>query len=183
MRFLLLLVLLPAIMGISPVPPASTKSIVTISYINAEDKEMRCTGFQVDMNRVLTAEHCVPPVDGKGEIYVEGLVSRVVDRTDSLALLDVPVTDRIPFVVAKTLPKPGDPLTSYGYAFGGPLMQLARNVAGYMDGHLIVDNPIAGGMSGGPVLNSNGEVVGINQAANDIFGIACTLKEIRDFLK
>jgi hypothetical protein len=77
----------------------------------------------------------------------------------------------------------GAALRAYGHAYGGPILELWRHLAGYADGQLILDGPVAPGMSGGPVLNEAGELVGINQAANPVLGMMCPIEEIREFLK
>ena len=38
-------------------------------------------------------------------------------------------------------------------------------------------------MSGGPIIDMTGQVIGINQATSDIVGLACGAGEIREFLE
>jgi len=65
-----------------------------------------------------------------------------------------------------------------------------RSVAGFFQEDesgepldILLDGPIANGMSGGPVVDEKGKVVGINQVSDGTSGGICSAREIREFLK
>jgi serine protease Do len=168
------------------------ESIVTVSWstLNSEGKEVgsRCTGFVVGIAYAITAAHCTPDDDGT-QIYVEGRVSRLLKKDDRFALLSIEPGSRPILTLRKDRLKMGDAVASLGFAMGGPLMTLQRHVASYCgcgfaaNDHLIMDGLIIAGMSGGPVIDSDGKVVGLNQAGTPEVGIACPAEEIKEFLK
>ena len=65
----------------------------------------------------------------------------------------------------------------------GYLVVFNRRVATIVDEDIIVDGPLVPGMSGGPVVNLEGKVVGLNQSTSDAIGLACGTKEIKNFLE
>lgn len=146
---------------------------------------MFCTGVMIGIIRVLTSEHCVPPT-GDG-ILVEALPARVVKKNEFFALLDVnPLITKPNIKIAASKPKVGDPVTSIGLVdLIGTRLTLRRSTAGYAPTipMMFIDGPLVGGMSGGPVVNERGELVGINQASNNATGLVSTLDAIKDFLK
>jgi S1-C subfamily serine protease len=157
---------------------------LAISFTDAEEKTMTCTGIVVGLVNILTAEHCV---SDKFDVFVEGMETpaRIVKIKEDLALLQVaePLTKYAVAKIAKENPEQGVPVATYGYAYAGPLVRFARTVAGYDGGWMILDGPMAPGMSGGAVVNLKDEVVGVNQASNPVVGLACNAREIREFLK
>lgn len=162
------------------------RSIVRITF-PATDNEGNpqthtCTGFVVDSARGLavTAAHCITD----GENFVDGEPTTVVRMKSDLALIRVPVMSKPPLRVRSDDPVLGEGIVSVGFGYGD-LTVLSRGVAGYdsEDGYLYVDGPLIPGMSGGPILDARGEVVGVNQKSNSITGLACPPSEIRAFLK
>ncbi len=99
------------------------------------------------------------------------------------ALLEIPDTGFKPLKIAKGVVQ-GEYVASLGYANGQTLMAYGRHIAGTsIEGYLVLDGPITRGMSGGPVVNEQGEVVGINQATSPDRGYICPASELRTFLK
>lgn len=141
-----------------------------------------CTGIVVGITRVLTAEHCV---SDKDTMYVDGKVARLVKKDEAFGLLDTgdPLSEKKVVKLAEDLPEQGAEVAAFGFAYDGPLLRFTRNVAGYVEGDMVLDGPLASGMSGGPILNTKGELVGLNQGTNEVLGLACGIKEIREFLK
>lgn len=174
---------------------ARTKeSIALVTYTEkndaGEDETSYCTGFAVGIVWVITAAHCVSEKPST-EIFVDGVARKVVRKSGAFALLEVPEGTYPVLQVRKGQLEVGDPITAIGFLYGFPISSLRRNVAQYCgkeckfaeEPHLITDSPIGGGMSGGPVIDSDGKVVGMVQAGTGILGIACTGDEIREFLK
>ena len=68
--------------------------------------------------------------------------------------------------------------TGYGQPFN-----LVRHIAGLRDFDLALDGPLIHGMSGGPIVERGGKVVGIGQSSDQQTGFGCGAEEIREFLK
>ena len=135
----------------------------------------RGSGFVVAPSRVLTSAHnlrdqtvAVTFADGRSE---QGAVHGV-DADGDLVVLDVPTGDVAPLSFASDLPNLGTAVVAVGrgghrsrttlgfvsavdQAFHGPRGRVVR-------GSLEHTAALARGSSGGPVLNTAGEVVGIN---------------------
>ena len=159
-----------------------SKSIVSVTWVGDENDHAFCTGIQIGINRVLTVAHCLPAIGAARDVFVNGQLARIVKRDDSMGLLDVLASER-PILDLREVPSVGSPVVSFGFAWGQGLHALRRNVAAIVGDHLIIDGPIAPGMSGGPIVDEDGKLVAINQGTNNVVGLACTSKEIKEFLK
>lgn len=149
-----------------------------------EPMAQRCTGFKVGIVWVVTAEHCVPPKGVNAPVFVGDHEARIVKIDGDLAMLEIPQNDEITILqVAKSNPSIGTPVMVLGYAWATSLHVFSRHVAAYEHGWLTIDGPVAPGMSGGPIIDDKGKVVGLVQAASPIIGLNCTAKELRDFIK
>lgn len=190
-RLFTTLLLLSSMFLLAPAPLQSStniplidqveRSIVKVETGDLDGQHGICTGFVVSASKgeVLTALHCVPEDE---PLYVDGVPSTVVKRSETLALIEGPKMTKPPLSVKKGEAKVGEEIWSFGYAWG-QLTVFHRWVAHFKDSDLATDGPLAPGMSGGPMTDLKGEVIGINQAANDVVGIACGSNEIRAFLK
>ena len=171
----------------------STVKVETL-YIGDEGEQVYfCTGTIVGIIRVLTADHCVPP--NYRQIAVNGVLgARIVKRQvdgkayDGLILLEVPAGLGPIIQVAKQEPKIGDYLVTLGNIDRiGTRVALRRSASGYGvdDANKILglDGVLVRGMSGGPVINEAGELVGVNQSVVQGLGLTTRLKVIREFLK
>lgn len=167
------------------------ESIVTIGWDSIADDGTpvgeRCSGFVVGIAYVITAAHCKAPANT--DIYVDGKPSRIIKQNDEFLLLSIEPNSKPLLQLRKSRLNIGEPVATFGYAFGGPLQTYRRNASqycgcGYSDvDHLFLDGPTSPGMSGGPVIDSDGRVVGLNQAImENLLGVACTADEIKDFL-
>lgn len=157
-----------------------TSSLVRVEHIFTDEKGQHksvCTGFLVRPRQAITSAHCVPEAD---TVLVDGRSSAVLKRNDQFVLVEAP--DK-PVVRLGTGVRLQERVVSYGYAWGEQeVFTLARNVSTFKGEDVVVDGPLAHGMSGGPVVNQDGVVVGLNQMSNDIVGVACSVMEIRVFL-
>lgn len=177
---LLLTFLIPLnLLASPPLIERVEKSLVRLTHpTDDEEKSYICTAFMVRANAALTAQHCVT----SEELYTDGQPSHLLKVNGVMALVSVepgkPVLD-----IRKTPITVGDRVLTFGFGFGD-LFVLDRMVAGMKDGDIALDGQIVPGMSGGPVVDYEGKVVGINQSLmGGALGIACGQEEIRDFLK
>lgn len=167
-------------------------STVRITMPAGDDKTHVCTGFVVDTARgwAMTVAHCLPE---KGvEFFVDGQPSELVRSNELLAIVSTERMSKPPLNLRESKPKLGEQLVLAGYGFDS-MTVLVRYFSGYQrtnmdDGttHYLfpkVDNPLVPGMSGGPIVDLNGEIVGIIQASNDALGYGSSAEEIREFLK
>lgn len=157
------------------------------------DTAFFCTGVKVGIVRVLAARHCIPPetheilINGSAHVRV---VKQTDDKTvyDGLVLLEVPPQTAPILKLAEKEPKPGEGVVSIGYVDRvGTRVVLRRYVAGYgleeANKVMAIDGTLIKGMSGGPVINERGELVGINQSVNGGIGLTTRLEAIKKFLK
>lgn len=145
-----------------------------------------CTGFMVRRNRVLTAAHCLAE-----NLKADGEPTAILRANPSfdLALLDV-VIYKAPLEFADDAPARFEDVTAIGYAFGWNKLSALRQRVILVDSQagesampgLIMQGGLIGGMSGGPIVNDAGEVVGINQQANEGIGYGIGAQLMKAFL-
>ena len=184
-----LLIMLPSIAA-ADWKVAAEKLRASIVYM--ETSQGSCTGFVIDEEKdlVLTAAHCY---DELKNIFIDNKpVAKVVarDTKKDLLVLHVPDLDRPALALAKDGPKVGDEVGSYGFGYGleEPLFKAHHVAAANLDidvenigGPLIaVDTEYVGGMSGGPLVNKEGEVVGVVQRGTSAVGFGVDAETIRD---
>ena len=145
-----------------------------------------CIGFVVATKRVLTANHCV------GEhMTADGIAitNPQQDEFYDLALFTVD-TDKPTLTIRDKPVVRFEQLVGVGYAFGWtraldtqvtPLLIDYRPYANWAPG-MFVRGGYVGGMSGGPVVDRDGQVVGIIQRSNDGVGFGVGALIIRSFL-
>jgi hypothetical protein len=173
---LLALLLLAPIVGARDIITHTLASVVRIEFPSPEhDEPSICTGFMVAPRRAITAAHCAPEDAG---FTVDGMDSIVLKRSELFVLV---IAGNKPALKLTTKLKLQDTVTAFGFAWGD-MFVFRGHVAAFKDGDFLMDRPLAPGMSGGPTVNQAGDVVGINQSANSVIGIACGAGELRAFL-
>ena len=161
-------------------------SVVRIMGVSDEGTQYVCTGFVIGLNRVLTASHCVSDAmiaDGQGV----NLLKR--DPALDLAVLNI-LTVKPVLRLRDSQPERFESVTPMGYAFGWTtiyadpshvvLMDISPNED--MAPGLILDSPCIHGQSGGPMIDDNGQVIGVILATskNTCYGVGTAL--VRAFL-
>jgi len=153
-------------------------------------------GILVGNGLVLTNAH----VAGRGrslqvvlsndETYSAKLVAS--DKNADLALLEIPASGHATAVLSEETPRPGEMVFAFGHPWGqrnvltGGVLSAVTSLRG-RQGEIPVlraDVQLAPGNSGGPLLNTAGEVIGLNAM---IFGgdqsVAIPAGVIREFLE
>jgi S1-C subfamily serine protease len=144
-----------------------------------------CTGFVINRKAgyVLTAEHCLN--DGTTEALVVAgarpgpiwLVFR--DAALDIAVISVPIT-RPALKPSRVVIQQGQMIGAmgFGYGFTRPMFRAGyvANIGVEVDPELpgvwaLFDGPFIGGMSGGPIFNEKGAVVGVVQMSNEVMGL------------
>lgn len=166
------------------------------SVVYLESADGACTAFVInssakgkddeDVDYVLTAAHC----EGK-DMYVDQtpVTIKSKDTKKDLMVLEVPDLDRPAIGLAKENPKQGEEVMSfgYGYALDRPLARVTHisddNTyipTGGIGGPLMVtDVGFVSGQSGGPVVDTAGNVVMIVQMGNPYVGIGVGAETIK----
>lgn len=149
-------------------------SAVAIETFDAKDNPIsRGSGFFTAADRVITNRHVIEKaarvevhlLSGK-KFPVKGVIA--IDGEGDLALLsvDVPKGSAIPLPIVKSVPQEGESIVVIGNPFGlegsvsNGIVSAVREISGY--GRIIqITAPISPGSSGSPVVNMNGQVIGV----------------------
>jgi serine protease Do len=132
-------------------------------------------GYVITNAHVIKGSEKIKVVFSDGSEYQARIISR--DESKDLAVLKIPVDKKLPFVplgrsndlmIGETVVAIGNP---YGYAntvTSGVISAVGRDIQVTEDfwlrGLIQTDAPINPGNSGGPLLNINGELIGVNTA-------------------
>jgi S1-C subfamily serine protease len=153
---------------------------VRVIDLEAGDKSAVGTAFLVDRDGLIATNFHVisewvhrpdryrlESVDregGKGDLEVLD-----VDVVNDLALLRGSGTRRRPLVLARAAPEQGETIYSLGNPFDLGFTVVPGTYNGVSEAsccqHILFSGSLNAGMSGGPVLNARGQVVGVNVAS------------------
>lgn len=175
-------------------PPMADKLGKSVVYI--ENASGSCTGFVInadvkkekepDQDYILTAAHC----EGE-DLYADQTAAKVIwkDTKKDLMVLAVEDLGRPALKLAKDNPKIGDEVASLGYGWGleRPMFRTAHvsdddtyiPEDGIGGPFIVIDAQFVSGQSGGPVINSAGEVALIVQRGGQGVGIGVGAETIR----
>jgi S1-C subfamily serine protease len=176
----------------------TTADTLSKSVVSVNSPDGSCTGFVIhdhwkgDTDLVLTAAHC--DAEPPHALFADGAIAKVVykDSKRDLLVLQVDDLDRPAVTFAKSDPKQGEELGSFGfgYALEKPMLRIAHvsnasislpDVEG--GPFVMIDAGYVPGQSGGPTINTSGEVASIVQRASGLVGIGIGAEAIRDRIK
>lgn len=182
------LLTLTSTLAAAPSPDIIEKTIQSVVHIQwqpdpSEDKWSKCSGFAIDLLHVLTATHCTSD-DYSTTYWIDGekVQAKLKRKDENLALLQLATAYKAGLKIAPKNPRRGEGMTLIGHALGSFLISLSGTVAGF-DSRVIIDHTAVGGMSGGPIINEKGEVIGLLQAGNQTVSMATTPEDINRFLR
>jgi S1-C subfamily serine protease len=156
-------------------------SLVRVTHPIADSENIGiCTGFVVSSLKgwVLTAAHCVPDDQ---PVYVWDHLAMVIKKDDMFALLKIPSGLYPPIYLSRWRYQRGEQVVAFGFGNDLPTV-LPGYVVQTLDGDFGVSIPFPKGMSGGPVVNMQGRVIGMVQSTTPSVGLACGFNELRAFL-
>jgi len=160
-----------------PVPHENYSRDAVVRVMNAEGRFCG-TAFFVSPRAAVTCRHVVADLP-REQIRLLGpwpggqrvpVVQAHLHAKADLAVLEVEEPNRIatPMRIHVGWPVEGDQLTLCGYSSTfGPFEPRPFQVAAYEGGMFSMQDQAAKGMSGGPVVNNAGAVVGIGSLIND----------------
>lgn len=176
-----------------PIDLVKKNVVKVINKVN--DYEIVGTGFFIEEGYLITNSHVV---DIKGNITIEdsnGNTSKAIlisnDIITDVAILSVDDINFLALSFGNTLNiNITDDLYAVGYALnlGGEasvtkgILSARRSIAGVE--YLQTDAAINSGFSGGPLLNSSGEVIGMNSLANDnaTIGMSISIETLENII-
>lgn len=158
-----------------------TQSVVMIMVMrndtscdDIDEFERFATGFAIDKNVIVSVAHAEPNqhiclADPHGDRF-SGRIIGIDKRWDILFIESE--KSLIPVSISKEAPPIGSIVLAYGMPFGLLRPYLSLGIVSshkvntiinneYVEGLMIVSTPIMPGMSGGPVVDINGNVVGM----------------------
>lgn len=151
------------------------------------------SGFAVKENVVLTNFHVIEFEPSPKVIMPDNTVATAVilmgDKNADLALLEI--NGKLPVVKWGDTKKlnPADELLAIGFPFGGDLVGESTVNKGSLSGkrhqkesnldYIQTDATLNPGVSGGPMINICGEVVGVNTAGTGGLGLAISSESIK----
>jgi S1-C subfamily serine protease len=157
-------------------PIGMSKEVFNPKQQDTQKKESSGTAWQITNQELVTAHHVI---EGATQVYIiidkeDFRLASVIasDPTNDIAILrikDKPLTTN-PLKIGTKLPKLGAKVAALGYPltdFLGTKIQATSGevsgLSGFQDDQrqFQISAPIHGGNSGGPLLNSEGEVIGI----------------------
>lgn len=146
-----------------------------------------CTGFTIAPSTILTAAHCVGE-----QVLVDGYKATLIraDKYYDLAVLKVPGSTRPSLTLRDVVVLPTEELIGVGYGNGWvfPIAMHERVLVGSYSPTpsvpvgIITQGGYVGGMSGGPIVDLYGNVVGVVQQSNSGLGYGVGVTMIRAFL-
>lgn len=170
----------------------ANKVLASILYVETEDGS--CTGFVIDAERkyVMTANHCDSGDSNK--VWMDRVQGTIIskDSKKDMAVFEVKNLDSKHPALKLALkdPEVGQEVMSAGFGMGleRPIVRKAMvsdtalqiNEDGIGGPFIALDSAFVGGQSGGPVVNSKGEVVMIVQRASGTVGIGMAASVIRE---
>lgn len=184
----------PAPFSVKKLIEKVSPSIVRVTSereFNGEKGTYVCAGTVVHglQHHVLTAEHCVSDNGKLVPVDVDGVRATLLKVSADLVLLSVPDLDKPSIAFRKEHATMGEVTYAFGFGYGRPTV-LMRPIIWLVTYHnnndqeeLVVDGPFINGMSGGPVVDADGNMLGVVQKSNPALGFASGPDIIKAFLR
>jgi len=160
------------IMILTPtVPSVQNKSEVRASVVQITTMEGEGSGFVITKGLIATANHVVEGIEKVDVNFSTGRVARgrvaARDELNDIALISVETEDLTPFALSQIPPNTLDTVYVVGFPLGGPYSATKGIVSRVSSKEIQTDAAINLGNSGGPLLDSHWEVIGVVVARGD----------------
>lgn len=185
----------------------NVKSATVAIYLDENLNYLRASGFFIDSSGVIiTAKHAVQDYPRLWALLYDGrkleLILAGFQENDDLAIMFPKVNEASVFPYLKFSGSSdlaiGKPVMAVGNSFGGLWQILYGNIVNLRKEIFVKnDNPelkkfnstieydifISKGFSGGPLVDENGNVLGVNIAVGENLSYAISLLEVKSFIK
>lgn len=184
---------------LAPQPPAQSaseivqKSIVRITLTTPDDGAYICTGFSIGPRKFMTAAHCTIPLHffPGSVLAVNGIRAFVLAESENVDLAVIIADLELPGLKVRLTPLSiGEDVHAMGYGYGFTMSLTTHHIVELLN-YRISDEiypgtvflyPFMHGMSGGPVYDANGSVVGVIQRTTNEIGYGVNVATMIEFL-
>ena len=169
--------------------PVSTNSDAdTMVWKQAEGRSYGCTAWAIDVRKFVTAAHCIGD-----NMMIDGHPAFVIKQDATLDLAVIVADYVVPALTIREAPLTREESAiGLGYGFSWKFPTITHHKVMMLD-YTPLPNDIPtpgtwfsfgfiGGMSGGPVIDDNGQVVGLVQRGSDVVGYGVSSATIFAFL-
>lgn len=160
------------------------KSLVQLELQDDAGSVGSCTAFSINQKEryYLTAAHCIGPM--YTTLDEQMVFVLYFNETLDLAVIEAPASVKLrPALKPARQYQQGQEIAAWGYGYGwdAPGIMAGQIYGIWADGPwegIITNFPLIPGMSGGPAVDVDGGVVGINQMADNRTGFTASIKTI-----
>ena len=148
------------------------------------DNAYRCTGVIIKVDTIISAAHCIIHEDMVAQVvevvnrFEQAIPTKLVRLSTALdlALLTATLPNHTPIKLATLSPPSATEVIAVGFHTSNPSPDATvAHVLQMFPDRLIVDQPYQYGYSGGPLVNSKLELVGINVRTDFTRGIGLSV--------
>ena len=167
---------------------SSLRTATVPIYCSLHDR-ITCTAFSIDQEKghYITTAHCLHPVDGDDSDLplIDQQTLEILFESAHFDIAVIKITTQRPALTIQPLPlQQGMHVATLGYANGRSVPSLRTSVVSKLDmtpdevPFVGFDNALVGGMSGGPIVDRSGKVVGIATRSDTQAGYSLTIQLI-----
>jgi len=169
-------------------------SIVPISIQTVKGGIYRCTAFNIAPHTFVTAAHCIEWIHRFPDavLYVKTQRAAILKENETVDLAVIVSDIPVPALSIRAKPlKLGEAVQAAGYGLGLSFPFVSNHTVLSLNYRIppesypgtIFMNSFIEGMSGGPIYDANGHVVGVIQRATEMMGYGISSDTLTRFLR